>query len=855
MKLTRSCHRSLAILAAFALVAALGAFAATPAAAQPDAEAAALCSEHHGFGAQPVDIAKSADGETVLAQVNWGYSAPGGFCYLVLDDDATETLRANADQLPDPSSNNADPQAAARCSQHHGFGAQPVDVAKTADRTRVLAQVQWGYSAPGGFCYLTLNPAATQTLRNTDADTDDDETDDTDDDTDQTDDTDDDTDDETGDDTDDDETDDTDDDTDQTDDTDDETGDDTDQTDDDDTDNDTPTEDPQIEFNEEFTPDFIVASAPPDDPRDRFLATQGDITVKLHFCMPPESARLVSPDDVATVAKSWNEREAPFYTWQSSGLLNLQMEAGNIIESRILEDRDPNAWGEIVPPDCIDAVAELPKLPYGESFQGVIHHFIVDARGFSSSLGCAGLAYVNGLLSTTYIDTEKKFGMNLLRFDTSNPAWDWTFFVASHEIDHNIGIHHLNGGSDGGPYHGTRYDSTEDRDPYIVGIFAEFPPNYARRYQGLPTYPCYEVQDLGWPMGVDKPACARIDPPKRQDFNVQVLEDDRIHVSWGGNSFPLNTEEVSGYKVQISPVDKQQQYKGHGETIEAPTMSYPVDADATSFTIPQQALGFYKVTLLQCWALDGECNLGVGPLGIPENEVDITVKPEVVKVAQRPSLNIYRGDGTRNPIQYDLEWEPAPQATEYRIYGFGLCGWTTYPDGSTSPCQRTQAEYTYEPRLLLSESDYHLVEGEVYDIIISACFSDSFSSCEEWATTTIKAERSDSVADLTITPLDWPQIEGPVYQFDWQPLPNTERYLLYVGECPDISSPCYFHSMPTLRILIFYPQDVGNDPTMGIFEYGKQYYLELAVCAPGGWQNQDCPSWTSTTFTTPTRAN
>ena len=205
----------------------LSVLAAAPAAAQPDPEATALCSGHHGFGAQPVDIAKTADGTRVLARVQWGYSAPGGFCYLVLDADAVDTLRANARQLSDPSPVNADPQAAARCSQHHGFGAEPVDVAKTADRTRVLARVQWGYSAPGGFCYLTLNPAATQTLRNTDRDDEPDDTDDknTDDDTDtgdgtnddeETDDT---GDDDTGDDTDDDDTDETDDETDSCDDT------------------------------------------------------------------------------------------------------------------------------------------------------------------------------------------------------------------------------------------------------------------------------------------------------------------------------------------------------------------------------------------------------------------------------------------------------------------------------------------------------------------------------------------------------------------------------------------------------------------------------------------------------------
>ena len=101
IKLTRSRHRPLAILATFALVAVLSVIEAAPAPAQPDPDAAALCSQHHGFGAQPVDVAKTADGTRVLAQVQWGYSAPGGFCYLVLDDDAVDTLRANAHQLPD----------------------------------------------------------------------------------------------------------------------------------------------------------------------------------------------------------------------------------------------------------------------------------------------------------------------------------------------------------------------------------------------------------------------------------------------------------------------------------------------------------------------------------------------------------------------------------------------------------------------------------------------------------------------------------------------------------------------------------------------------------------------------------
>ena len=57
--------------------------------------AAQRCFGHHKFGAQPVDVAKSADGQTVLAQVSWGYHDAIG-CYLALDAEALDALRAAA---------------------------------------------------------------------------------------------------------------------------------------------------------------------------------------------------------------------------------------------------------------------------------------------------------------------------------------------------------------------------------------------------------------------------------------------------------------------------------------------------------------------------------------------------------------------------------------------------------------------------------------------------------------------------------------------------------------------------------------------------------------------------------------
>lgn len=64
-----------------------------------------------------------------------------------------------------PANAQEDDAVVARCSQYHRFGGEPVDIAKTADLSRVLARAHWGYNAQGNFCYLTLDGQATRLLR------------------------------------------------------------------------------------------------------------------------------------------------------------------------------------------------------------------------------------------------------------------------------------------------------------------------------------------------------------------------------------------------------------------------------------------------------------------------------------------------------------------------------------------------------------------------------------------------------------------------------------------------------------------------------------------------------------------
>ena len=69
--------------------------AAPPPQILPDAptDVSKRCFEHHKFGETPVDVAKTADGQTVLARLSWGYHSTIG-CYLVLNNTALATLRA-----------------------------------------------------------------------------------------------------------------------------------------------------------------------------------------------------------------------------------------------------------------------------------------------------------------------------------------------------------------------------------------------------------------------------------------------------------------------------------------------------------------------------------------------------------------------------------------------------------------------------------------------------------------------------------------------------------------------------------------------------------------------------------------
>ena len=129
-----------------------------------DQAVAAYCFERVGFGREPVPVAKTADLSQVLADVRWGYNPAIG-CYLVIDHHSRSVLRASAEDLSLDVPTAADQATAEYCyAAAARFGRMPVDIAKTADHSRVLAQVKWGHNDVIG-CYLVLNDNALAALR------------------------------------------------------------------------------------------------------------------------------------------------------------------------------------------------------------------------------------------------------------------------------------------------------------------------------------------------------------------------------------------------------------------------------------------------------------------------------------------------------------------------------------------------------------------------------------------------------------------------------------------------------------------------------------------------------------------
>ena len=324
----------------------------------------------------------------------------------------------------------------------------------------------------------------------------------------------------------------------------------------------------------------------------------GRVTVKLHVCAEPELAKRVTVEGIRSYAEFWNSNEAPFYTWQSSGLFALRMEPGLVIASSEMSSEHPFT-GSFAPDDCREAASEEAASRQTASWANIsrtpylLNHFIT--YGHTRRLG--GYAVVGGSPSATFILPNEEYSDSML-LRKSN--------IISHELDHNIGVSHENDKTVGDTRHRVERDEPQpgSLEPSMVGSLSGYQPTKSNdgwvlsadvTYDAVSgyVYPCYEMERLGWPHGDGHPACIRIPPPLPRDVAASLNDEGRIVVSWSPPGYNINTEPVTGYRILILRDDTDGSAKSCNDYTRV--KEYPTSAASRQFTIPEQPPGRYCV--------------------------------------------------------------------------------------------------------------------------------------------------------------------------------------------------------------------------------------------------------------------
>ncbi len=570
---------------------------------------------------------------------------------------------------------------------------------------------------------------------------------------------------------------------------------------------------------------------------------RGNLRVKLHVCAERGFEHLFSPSDLTAYADAANEQIAPFYSWQSSGLLSVQFEPGQIVASEILADmKHYTNWKSVMAPeDCFTVESNIGQ-------PGVVHHYLLYGEDYETRN--RGLALLAGPRSATYLRHHLSAGPNPLEITPDR------LFVLQHELDHNINAPHLNGA----PLGNTRVWASERSRPITVGTLAGYPDiprlkdsgldEAGELYEVYSVFPCYVLVRLGWPMGDHHPACGRWPPPPVRDVAAQTDPDGTFRVTWRPPSSDLNPEPVTGYEIELL------EWRGN---VGEPTNTFRVSSDTTSLTLP--SLELYVPYGVNVWATSAA---GVGDLTWP---VDIRYYGPAaqIRVADR--------SGTEWAA-YDLSWDPVPGASHYLVSGFEDCTYTfeNSPDGlgrSSSVCsQRTETA-----SITLSEAQNHLEAGRSYEITVFACgegFDETrlqwpdAGDCFAYGTTTIDAQaRGFKAVEFALidgcvwfqpgAEMDEANAAGPCYIVEWVPSPGATEYDAVAWLCPNDGGPCRGEGLGAYDDS-YSISDAKVTARLDL-EYGKRYEVTVDVDCRGPADTGTCFRYARGWVTVPARGN
>ena len=635
----------------------------------------------------------------------------------------------------------------------------------------------------------------------------------------------------------------------------------------------TPTGDDAEQTNddaEQFRNDYITLDLTTVSNPDRALTRgyewwqrpRGELTVNVHICVGKGLEHLFTPRDLAAIANSYDRNIAPFYSWQSSGLLRVTFEPGDIIVSKgLTPGTKVGAGGIFAPADCL--------APYGfpsDAFQGRTGHaFVVYGEGLI--LGCAGQGYLGGPFSTTYVlhdPTKSEPWRDLIADSDFHHGYPHT---AQHEVDHMIGAPHHNDLRSGRIRVWTHPSARGH-----VGSLQGYPEIGRLRddngtgQTNYSVFPCYVLSQQGWPMGEDHPACSRIPPPHPQDIRLGKNADGNVELTWTKPSTYVNPEPVTGYKITLGKWSNEGGRVFSSSIVDA----YRVGADSTSFILPKQDPDWtvYFATVEADSALGTKAEF----FGIGSPSYFEPYSPEAFDF-------VFFGDGSvtvrhlqtsNGSVFIELAWPAVAGATGYGMTGIENCKDQEEDDGATYTCLRGFAE----PRTVLSESLGALVVGKSYDIKILAC-NDSAEvapsryggGCFVYAVVTVDLTNStkviapqdpDTVVKLTLKGRPFSNWDRTEYAAEWVPHSTSSAYTAVVSWCEDDSPSWCGVNGNSGSYSVYYQGDdleisATKVTTTLLLVDGRHYWVDVHVCGPADNQQQPrtCPVLASGEVTVP----
>ena len=468
----------------------------------------------------------------------------------------------------------------------------------------------------------------------------------------------------------------------------------------------------------QFEGDIIEVASP----HNWWKRPRGDLLVHVHLCVEQGNEHLAKRELIDAHVRALNEFEAPFYTWQSSGLLNVSFTAGTIT----IANDVASTWGRgYLPASCTRSLSAEAHIAHAVILAGNPEE--TDHDGWGNLGGPIGATYIAGAAAQTVASIKRQ------------P--DRLIFVTRHEFDHNIGVSHV---ATVGPEGYTRFDfslspgeweTLRDGDVrswqggQLVGTLSGFPA--AIQQDGvLEVFPCGFLEQQGWPVGPNKPACFRSPPISAEDLRVDWRADGRPRVTWQPPPNIQSTEPVTGYTILVSTVtfdsrgnpsdySVAHEYGRYGrwrDTGDSVIFDLDLPADARSFVLPRSPIGEYEYQVGDTFAVTVIPQSAVG-LGYLEFVYASVGFPQ--SVISTEEVDTYDSE----PRAFDLSW-PSSDLVDLWAVVKGQNWSRSDPDGPIYYIPRNIEYHTSHRNSDRIEEGFDVSRGQSYNVTVLGCLKD-----------------------------------------------------------------------------------------------------------------------------------